>query len=51
MTKLSRLARLVHRYLPDLIGVATLIDTVLDIVNKVVNYARQVFKLRLLVLE
>jgi hypothetical protein len=51
MTKLSSLARLVRKYLPDLINVVTLINLVLELVNKVVNYASQICKLRILVLE
>lgn len=51
MTKLSRLAHLVRKYLPDLVSLATLIDTVIDIVNKVVNYVGKIPKFRLLVLE
>lgn len=51
MTKLSRLARLVRKHLPELIGFVKLINEVIDLVNKAVNYARQIREFRLLVLE
>jgi hypothetical protein len=51
MTKLSRLARLVRKYLPELIGIVKLINEVIELVNKVVNYARKIREFRILVLE
>ncbi len=49
MIKLSRLARLVREYLPLLIGFVKLLNEVIDLVNKAVNYARQIRELLIFV--
>jgi hypothetical protein len=49
MTKLSRLARLVRKSLPLLIGFVKLLNEVIDLVNKAVNYARQIRELLIFV--
>lgn len=51
MTNLSRLARLVRKHRPLLIGLIKLLIEVIDLVNKAVNYARQIRKFRVFVLE
>lgn len=51
MTKLSRLARLVRKHLPELVCIIKLINEVIELVNKAVNYARQIPKFRIFVPE
>ena len=51
MTKLSRLTRLVRKYTPPLILLVKLISAVFDLLNKVVNYAGALSKLRVLIRE
>lgn len=49
MRKKSTLTDLVHRYLPLIIVILEVTNQVLELVNKVVNYARPIPKLRILV--
>lgn len=51
MTKWSRLTRLVRKHLPELVCLLKLINEVIDLVSKAVNYARQIREFRLLVFE
>jgi len=51
MTKLSRLARFVRKHLPLWISLIQLINEVIDLVNKAVNYARQIREFRIFVSE
>jgi hypothetical protein len=44
MTFLSRFARLVRKHLPELVCFFKLINEVVDLLNKVVNYACQIPK-------
>ena len=51
MAKKSNLNRLVRKHLPLVVCLIELINQVIDFVGKAVNYASQVRKLRILVLE
>jgi hypothetical protein len=51
MTKLSRFTRLVRKCLPMLIGLMKLLNEVIDLVNKAVNYSCQFREFCILVPE